>query len=154
MISTPVFVLFTATVAMVTAAAVPQYAAAATQYAAAQQYAAPQYAAAPPQYAAALQDNVPLYDVTNEDFVIDMDEKSTREDVIFPRPRRAALVLDRLLVALQKALHDPPKDVDDGPRAAPLRYLDTNEMTGLQRRGQGMSRGRVLRCYFNAITCF
>lgn len=52
--------------------------------------------------------------------------------------KRAALVLDRLLVALQKALHDVPSAPEprydrfdrDGPRAAPLRlapldYSDT-----------------------------
>lgn len=52
--------------------------------------------------------------------------------------KRAALVLDRLLVALQKALHDGPSAPEprydridrDGPRTAPLRiapmdYSDT-----------------------------
>ncbi|XP_059048520.1 uncharacterized protein LOC131843788 [Achroia grisella] len=115
--------------------------------------------------------------------------------VIVPQ-KRAALVLDRLLIALQKALQDdvePRRNEQSGrgwPRTAPLR-LDTNnigdmkkilelsrvpgyelpvsaeprdeilrlakedDMTGLQRRGQaGPGRGRVLRCYFNAVTCF
>ncbi|KAL0883215.1 hypothetical protein ABMA27_016649 [Loxostege sticticalis] len=80
--------------------------------------------------------------------------------VVVPQ-KRAALVLDRLLIALQKALHDSPpryeRPVIEGPRTAALRISD-DDMTGLQRRGQPGGapgvRGRVLRCYFNAITCF
>ncbi|PZC79498.1 hypothetical protein B5X24_HaOG216278 [Helicoverpa armigera] len=77
--------------------------------------------------------------------------------------KRAALVLDRLLVALQKALHEdngPPRGYDridpNGPRTAPLRLADDeiNDLSALQRRGSGNGRGRVLRCYFNAVTCF
>ncbi|XP_050682188.1 uncharacterized protein LOC126977429 [Leptidea sinapis] len=78
--------------------------------------------------------------------------------------KRAALVLDRLLVALQKALREDSRgapsqryDADrDGPRTAPLRLAsyDANDLSGLQRRGHTASRGRVLRCYFNAVTCF
>ncbi|CAB3261400.1 unnamed protein product [Arctia plantaginis] len=76
--------------------------------------------------------------------------------------KRAALVLDRLLVALQKALHEEgPQHYDkldrDGPRTSPLRLEEEelNDMRALQRRGQGGNgRGRVLRCYFNAVTCF
>ncbi|CAG9786695.1 unnamed protein product [Diatraea saccharalis] len=119
---------------------------------------------------------------------------NTYEDYPITVPqKRAALVLDRLLIALQKALHDNPppsyEQVDsDGPRTAPLRVAndllqndaidDSNrevwlepedlsveplrlrheDLTGLQRRGQSGGapgvRGRVLRCYFNAITCF
>ncbi|KAL0838894.1 hypothetical protein ABMA28_016913 [Loxostege sticticalis] len=115
--------------------------------------------------------------------------------VVVPQ-KRAALVLDRLLIALQKALHDSPpryeRPVIEGPRTAALRISDDDmsgdrigggerdnewlgpedlrvaplrvptyelsDMTGLQRRGQPGGapgvRGRVLRCYFNAITCF
>ncbi|XP_026327742.1 uncharacterized protein LOC113236022 [Hyposmocoma kahamanoa] len=114
--------------------------------------------------------------------------------VVMPQ-KRAALVLDRLLVALQKALHDVPSAPEprydridrDGPRAVPLRlapldYSDTmlsdlpkggslrrrasldeappfssieedDDLNTLQRRG-GEGRGRVVKCYFNAITCF
>ncbi|GBP39306.1 hypothetical protein EVAR_20534_1 [Eumeta japonica] len=83
--------------------------------------------------------------------------------------KRAALVLDRLLVALQHALredraHREPVVVrapvmSREPLAEPLQHAssveDLNEMTELQRRGQtGGGRGRVLRCYFNAVTCF
>ncbi|XP_047991707.1 uncharacterized protein LOC125230560 isoform X2 [Leguminivora glycinivorella] len=79
------------------------------------------------------------------------------EEVVIPQ-KRAALVLDRILIALQKALHEPPADPYDGPHASPLRvpsYLDS-DMSALQRRGQAgtAGRGRVLRCYFNAVTCF
>nr|ALM30303.1 allatostatin CC precursor splicing variant b [Chilo suppressalis] len=85
---------------------------------------------------------------------------NTYEDYPIAVPqKKAALVLDRLLIALQKALHDSPPSYEqmevDGPRTAPLR--GGNDLTGLQRRGQGGApgvRGRVLRCYFNAITCF
>ncbi|XP_045448338.1 uncharacterized protein LOC123656723 [Melitaea cinxia] len=84
----------------------------------------------------------------------------TSSKILMPQ-KRAALVLDRLLIALQKALHEESLNQrlntdSDGPRTAPLRLssYDTNDMTGLQRRGQGSGRGRVLRCYFNAITCF
>uniref|UniRef100_A0A1E1W5Y5 Allatostatin CC n=1 Tax=Pectinophora gossypiella TaxID=13191 RepID=A0A1E1W5Y5_PECGO len=80
--------------------------------------------------------------------------------VVVPQ-KRAALMLDRLLMALQKALHeDGERPERDGPRAAPLRIagLDDvgNDMIAPKRRGQGVGRadGRVLRCYFNAITCF
>nr|QOL70783.1 allatostatin CC [Grapholita molesta] len=80
------------------------------------------------------------------------------EEVVIPQ-KRAALVLDRILIALQKALHEPRTQSYDGPHAAPLRvpsYLESNDMSALQRRGQAgaASRGRVLRCYFNAVTCF
>ncbi|KAJ0176667.1 hypothetical protein K1T71_007846 [Dendrolimus kikuchii] len=77
--------------------------------------------------------------------------------------KRAALVLDRLLIALQKALHEESgamryeRPDRDGPRAAPLRIAadDLNDMSSLERRGQANTgRGRVLRCYFNAVTCF
>ncbi|XP_063383493.1 uncharacterized protein LOC134669799 [Cydia fagiglandana] len=79
------------------------------------------------------------------------------EEVVIPQ-KRAALVLDRILIALQKALHESPTESHDGPHAAPLRvssYLDS-DMSALQRRGQAgaSGRGRVLRCYFNAVTCF
>ncbi|XP_073956144.1 uncharacterized protein isoform X1 [Choristoneura fumiferana] len=78
-------------------------------------------------------------------------------EVVIPQ-KRAALVLDRILIALQKALREEPRAETDGPRVLPLRlsYLDTADMSALQRRGQAgaSGRGRVLRCYFNAVTCF
>ncbi|XP_014367314.1 uncharacterized protein LOC106717888 [Papilio machaon] len=93
-----------------------------------------------------------------EEYVRSMEANDVSDQVIVPQ-KRAALVLDRLLVALQRALHEGGAryDVDrDGPRTAPLRIsnMDTNDLSALQRRGQGSGRGRVLRCYFNAVTCF
>ncbi|XP_045517415.1 uncharacterized protein LOC123709869 [Pieris brassicae] len=97
--------------------------------------------------------------LVDEDYPLTVDPRNLQENYIVPQ-KRAALVLDRLLVALQKALRESPTSrfdpERDGPRTAPLRlaHYDVNDMTGLQRRGQGNNRGRVLRCYFNAITCF
>ncbi|CAH2096260.1 unnamed protein product [Euphydryas editha] len=89
------------------------------------------------------------------------DNRNDLTEKIYIPQKRAALVLDRLLIALQKALHEESLNqrldsISEGPRTAPLRFAsyDINDMTGLQRRGQGSGRGRVLRCYFNAITCF
>ncbi|XP_038210044.1 uncharacterized protein LOC119830927 [Zerene cesonia] len=103
---------------------------------------------------------LPAPAILDEEYPLAVEPSNMREQVIVPH-KRAALVLDRLLVALQKALRedgtsqrfDPDRD---GPRTAPLRIAnyDGNDMTGLQRRGQASGRGRVLRCYFNAITCF
>ncbi|XP_058794625.1 uncharacterized protein LOC131666202 [Phymastichus coffea] len=83
-----------------------------------------------------------------------------------PMTKRAALLLDRLLVALQKvvdndelgkggvsgsyvnSLQDYP-DISDSPRM----QLGDEKTMDLQRRGQ--AKGRVYwRCYFNAVTCF
>ncbi|CAH0715607.1 unnamed protein product, partial [Brenthis ino] len=98
--------------------------------------------------------------VTNDQYPFETDKNNFSEEIFMPQ-KRAALVLDRLLIALQKALHEESVnqrvEADrDGPRMAPLRLgnFEGNDMTGLQRRGQGSTRGRVLRCYFNAITCF
>ncbi|CAH2048592.1 unnamed protein product, partial [Iphiclides podalirius] len=94
-----------------------------------------------------------------EDYSRNPNVYDVSDQVIVPQ-KRAALVLDRLLVALQKALHEgggQRYDIDrDGPRTAPLRVssMETNDLSALQRRGQGPGRGRVLRCYFNAVTCF
>ncbi|XP_072948817.1 uncharacterized protein [Epargyreus clarus] len=95
-----------------------------------------------------------------EHYTVLVDSKNMDDQVIMPQ-KKAALVLDRLLVALQKALHEDGGgaryEADrDGPRTAPLRIsgMEANDLTGLQRRGQGSTRGRVLRCYFNAVTCF
>ncbi|KAF4524108.1 hypothetical protein B566_EDAN007691 [Ephemera danica] len=58
-------------------------------------------------------------------------------------PKRTALMLDKMMVALQRALDD---DVTTASAIQP-------EQMDLQRRGQ--QKGRVyLRCYFNAVTCF
>ncbi|XP_069683387.1 uncharacterized protein AstCC isoform X2 [Periplaneta americana] len=61
-------------------------------------------------------------------------------------PKRTALLLDRIMVALQKAVED-----EKGARAFPDQLADSK--MDLQRRGQ--QKGRVYwRCYFNAVTCF
>ncbi|XP_060803444.1 uncharacterized protein LOC106132079 isoform X2 [Amyelois transitella] len=86
-------------------------------------------------------------------------DSDNSEQIIVPQ-KRAALVLDRLLIALQKALHEDSQQKAapsrEWPRTEPLRINMDNDgdMSGLQRRGQGGGRGRVLRCYFNAVTCF
>ncbi|XP_047533443.1 uncharacterized protein LOC125068389 [Vanessa atalanta] len=107
----------------------------------------------------------PSYDavstsLSDPEYTLGYNRGDMSENIFIPR-KRAALVLDRLLIALQKALHEESVNQRlasdrEGPRTAPLRLanFDTNDMTGLQRRGQGTTRGRVLRCYFNAITCF
>ncbi|XP_065200721.1 uncharacterized protein AstCC [Planococcus citri] len=60
-------------------------------------------------------------------------------------PKRTALALDRIMVALQKAL-------DDG-RDSNMKGYYPESGSGLQRRGQ--EKGKVYwRCYFNAVTCF
>ncbi|XKL66214.1 hypothetical protein PGB90_009634 [Kerria lacca] len=59
--------------------------------------------------------------------------------------KRAALLLDRIMVALQKAVDDD-KDLK-------LKTYYPELGTSLQRRGQ--EKGKVYwRCYFNAVTCF
>ncbi|XP_003426067.1 uncharacterized protein LOC100680495 [Nasonia vitripennis] len=80
-------------------------------------------------------------------------------------PKRAALLLDRLLVALQKAVENDDvgkensnsyvrslpnfSDMPDSQRM----QLSNEKTMDLQRRGQ--AKGRVYwRCYFNAVTCF
>ncbi|KDR09562.1 uncharacterized protein LOC110838631 isoform X2 [Zootermopsis nevadensis] len=61
-------------------------------------------------------------------------------------PKRTALLLDKIMVALQKAVEDGKGDRNFASNVA------ENKMD-LQRRGQ--QKGRVYwRCYFNAVTCF
>nr|BAO00935.1 allatostatin-cc [Nilaparvata lugens] len=65
-------------------------------------------------------------------------------------PKRAALLLDRIMVALQKAV-DEENTIPHPP--TPLR-TPVEETMDLQRRGN-QKNGRVYwRCYFNAVTCF
>ncbi|KAG7205216.1 hypothetical protein KM043_018301 [Ampulex compressa] len=77
--------------------------------------------------------------------------------------KRAALLLDRLLVALQNVVNKQSKDLgledvaipdDDISAASSKSVPSADEQTmDLQRRGQ--VKGRVYwRCYFNAVTCF
>ncbi|PBC32497.1 hypothetical protein APICC_09259 [Apis cerana cerana] len=80
-------------------------------------------------------------------------------------PKRAALLFDRLMVALQKVVDNQNKELDGSRPFARSPHLSiensqiipsTDDQTmkmDLQRRGQ--AKGRVYwRCYFNAVTCF
>ncbi|XP_071446490.1 uncharacterized protein AstCC [Hetaerina americana] len=68
-------------------------------------------------------------------------------------PKRAALLIDKLLVALNRALDDPRgKSNINGGLPGEKTVMD-NEKKDLQRREP--QKGRVYwRCYFNAVTCF
>ncbi|KAK2581835.1 hypothetical protein KPH14_002301 [Odynerus spinipes] len=79
-------------------------------------------------------------------------------------PKRAALLFDQLMIALQKVVDNQGRgDVGSGraltrsapPNPAPnSQMIPSDEQTmDLKRRGQ--AKGRVYwRCYFNAVTCF
>nr|WLV89607.1 allatostatin-CC [Gecarcinus lateralis] len=72
-----------------------------------------------------------------------------------PGPRkRAAIVLDKLMFALQKALDEPSVSPQPQP-PAPFspRTLHYPGPLDLQRRGNGDGR-LYWRCYFNAVSCF
>ncbi|XP_026734673.1 uncharacterized protein LOC113498736 isoform X2 [Trichoplusia ni] len=82
------------------------------------------------------------------------------DDTVEVPHKRAALVLDRLLVALQSALREDSSArrfnrIDSsGPRTAPLRVEeDFNDLGALHRRDDGVN-GRAIQCYFNPVTCF
>ncbi|XP_066985267.1 uncharacterized protein AstCC [Macrobrachium rosenbergii] len=72
-----------------------------------------------------------------------------------PPPRkRAAIVLDKLMFALQKALDDTPNATSPGHQQglSGNRAFAAGPMD-LQRRGN--NDGRLYwRCYFNAVSCF
>lgn len=79
-------------------------------------------------------------------------------------PKRAALLLDQLMVALQKVVDNQGKGVIGSrgisSKSSAPRFIANSEIPGtddqtmdLQRRGQ--AKGQVYwRCYFNAVTCF
>ncbi|XP_043462348.1 uncharacterized protein LOC122498603 [Leptopilina heterotoma] len=83
-----------------------------------------------------------------------------------PMQKRAALLLDRLMIALQKAIEN--EDSVGGGSSGKYYVKSGNQLRestrqnipltdektmDLQRRGQ--AKGRVYwRCYFNAVTCF
>ncbi|XP_017776392.1 PREDICTED: uncharacterized protein LOC108562531 isoform X2 [Nicrophorus vespilloides] len=72
--------------------------------------------------------------------------------MIVPK-KRAALLIDRLMVALQKAIEEEETSRSKGYSAR------SEDAMNLQRRGHGsligQQKGRVYwRCYFNAVTCF
>ncbi|XP_014468053.1 PREDICTED: uncharacterized protein LOC106741010 isoform X2 [Dinoponera quadriceps] len=72
-------------------------------------------------------------------------------------PKRAALLFDQLMVALQKVVDNQGKSTVGGaPFAADLEtapVMEKDQTMDLQRRGQGKSQV-YWRCYFNAVTCF
>ncbi|XP_029156356.1 uncharacterized protein LOC114929111 isoform X3 [Nylanderia fulva] len=88
-------------------------------------------------------------------------------------PKRAALLLDQLMVALQKVVDNQGKStvgesrgmsrgMSRGTKVSAPRFIANTEIADdqtvvnsmdLQRRGQ--AKGQVYwRCYFNAVTCF
>ncbi|KZC14848.1 PREDICTED: uncharacterized protein LOC107192911 isoform X2 [Dufourea novaeangliae] len=84
-------------------------------------------------------------------------------------PKRAALLFDQLMVALQKVVDNQNRGPGEFGASRPYTRssgshppaVDTQQIVAsgdeqtmdLQRRGQ--SKGRVYwRCYFNAVTCF
>ncbi|XP_014242037.2 uncharacterized protein LOC106662452 [Cimex lectularius] len=62
-------------------------------------------------------------------------------------PKRAAVLLDRLMVALQKAVDSD--HLEDSVNRIPL-----SDKMDLQRRGQQKGGRTYWRCYFNAVSCF
>ncbi|KOC62532.1 hypothetical protein WH47_04193 [Habropoda laboriosa] len=99
---------------------------------------------------------------------LDYPDYSTKYDDEYPVvvPKRAALLFDRLMVALQKVVDNQGRGELSGSRtftrsSGPhlpagnsqiVPSMDEQTMD-LQRRGQ--AKGRVYwRCYFNAVTCF
>ncbi|CAH1376886.1 hypothetical protein MTP99_018301 [Tenebrio molitor] len=81
--------------------------------------------------------------------------------MIVPK-KRTALLVDRLMVALQQAIEEEEAaNRVDGPPLTDSFSLSPEEVRkmDLQRRGHGsmsgQQKGRVYwRCYFNAVTCF
>ncbi|XP_076393743.1 uncharacterized protein LOC100875099 isoform X2 [Megachile rotundata] len=82
-------------------------------------------------------------------------------------PKRAALLFDQLMVALQKVVDNQNREnlgsSRSFSRSSPRLSADSSQIVSpadeqtvkmdLQRRGQ--PKGRVYwRCYFNAVTCF
>nr|XP_050852933.1 uncharacterized protein LOC127065085 [Vespula vulgaris] len=72
-------------------------------------------------------------------------------------PKRAALLFDQLMIALQKVVDQGRAEKALTRSASPNQVANSPSGNGqtmdLQRRGQ--AKGRVYwRCYFNAVTCF
>ncbi|XP_022916974.2 uncharacterized protein [Onthophagus taurus] len=94
----------------------------------------------------------------DSDYIFDV--KYDEYPMVVPR-KRAALLVDRLMVALQKAIEEEDQRNIEAQRKHSgygLRQDDVRSMD-LQRRGHGgltnQQKGRVYwRCYFNAVTCF
>ncbi|XP_020293377.1 uncharacterized protein LOC109859488 [Pseudomyrmex gracilis] len=99
-------------------------------------------------------------DIPNIDY---LDYAAKYDDYPIVVPKRAALLFDQLMVALQKVVDNQAKSaVGRGVSrsAAPVLSASPEIVSAtedhamdLQRRGQ--SKGQVYwRCYFNAVTCF
>ncbi|XP_011153454.1 uncharacterized protein LOC105191625 isoform X2 [Harpegnathos saltator] len=89
---------------------------------------------------------------------VDYPDYSTKyDDYPVVMPKRAALLFDQLMVALQKVVDNQGKGTVGGPPfAADLEtvpVMEKDQAMDLQRRGQGKSQV-YWRCYFNAVTCF
>ncbi|XP_029156355.1 uncharacterized protein LOC114929111 isoform X2 [Nylanderia fulva] len=101
---------------------------------------------------------------------VDYPDYSTKyDDYPVVVPKRAALLLDQLMVALQKVVDNQGKStvgesrgmsrgMSRGTKVSAPRFIANTEIADdqtmdLQRRGQ--AKGQVYwRCYFNAVTCF
>ncbi|CAH1973557.1 unnamed protein product [Acanthoscelides obtectus] len=80
--------------------------------------------------------------------------------LIVPK-KRTALLVNRLMLALNEAMRDQDKSLDDLSFEDHKRYrgsTDDFRSMDLQRRGHGsvgQQKGRRFwKCYFNAVTCF
>ncbi|XP_066595032.1 uncharacterized protein [Prorops nasuta] len=93
-------------------------------------------------------DNDADYINRNDEDQIFMENSQTSKD------KRAALLLDRLMVELQKAVDGNDKNLNS--RRPSTLSLGSNEASfpkDLQRRGQPKNKN-YWRCYFNAVSCF
>ncbi|XP_070164842.1 uncharacterized protein [Polyergus mexicanus] len=103
-------------------------------------------------------------DIANVDYP---DYSAKYDDYPVIVPKRAALLFDQLMVALQKVVDNQGKSVIGSrgiSKSSAPRFIANPEIPGtddqtvansmdLQRRGQ--AKGQVYwRCYFNAVTCF
>ncbi|XP_067210835.1 uncharacterized protein AstCC isoform X2 [Linepithema humile] len=101
-------------------------------------------------------------DIANVDYP---DYSAKYDDYPVVVPKRAALLFDQLMVALQKVVDNQGKEAVGGRgRGINRSHLlaanpeivsatEDDQTMDLQRRGQ--AKGQVYwRCYFNAVTCF
>ncbi|KAL6427388.1 hypothetical protein ACFW04_008732 [Cataglyphis niger] len=99
-------------------------------------------------------------DIANVDYP---DYSAKYDDYPVIVPKRAALLFDQLMVALQKVVDNQGKGAIGSrgvSKSSAPRFIANSEIPGtddqtmdLQRRGQ--AKGQVYwRCYFNAVTCF
>ncbi|KAF7990447.1 hypothetical protein HCN44_000252 [Aphidius gifuensis] len=102
-------------------------------------------------------------DLSSSD-TIDYPDYSFKSEIYPVGTKRAALLLDRLMVALQKAVDDQgigdsrderglrkSEPIIEIPNIGALRSGSTK--MDLQRRGH-VNNSVYWRCYFNAVTCF